>query len=223
MVPVYNEESLLASILPEILRDVATFDGGAEVIFVDNGSDDRTAELLGIAAGDGSGNIRACRLGRPDYGAALQKGFMEAQGSLRATMDLDAWNPRFIRQASSRLGDGTHVVVGCKDPAQDRRPFPRRWTTGLHRFILGRLLPQLRGLDVHGPLLLDWDRCAGIVAECHSGADAFKTELLLHLVRSGMTIASEPISIAELRPARTSLPVRIVRYLPMLWRLARNS
>jgi glycosyltransferase involved in cell wall biosynthesis len=219
IVPVYNEEALLAGILPAILEDAHSFAGGAEVVFVDNGSRDRTPEILNAASAQDPDTIRHCRLDGPDYGEALRTGLIKASGALRATMDLDAWNPVFIRAAKARLRAGAHIVVGCKNSEQDKRPPFRRWTTGLHRAVLCRLFPELRGLDVHGPLLLDWTRCAAAFSGCRAREDMFKTELLLLAVRSRLVVVPEPVAIAELRPARTSVLKRIFRYLPMLWRL----
>jgi glycosyltransferase involved in cell wall biosynthesis len=219
IIPVYNEATLLAKILPAILEDAHSFSGGAEIFFVDNGSRDRTAELLDTASAQDLDTVKHCRLDVPDYGEALRAGLTKASGAWRATMDLDAWNPVFIRAAAARLHAGAHIVVGCKNSKQDTRPAFRRWTTGLHRAVLGRLFPELRGLDVHGPLLLDWERCASAFSDCRAREDVFKTEFLLFAVRSGLHVVPEPIAIAELRPARTSVLKRIFRYLPMLWRL----
>ncbi|MFA6091995.1 MAG: glycosyltransferase [Elusimicrobiota bacterium] len=221
VLPIYNEEYLLPSIGRAILRDMQGMDRPTEIIAVDNGSCDRTAEHLHDLMREGGGAIREVRLHDRDYGAALKKGILEARGRVRAMVDLDMWRKEFLRKALAHIDAGAAIVVGCKDPAFDRRPGLRRLATAVHARLLREAFPELKGLDCHGSLVLDWRRCDAVFAGCRLDGDTFKPEFLIRAVRSGLPIALEPVSVEELRPARTSLAVRVFAYLPKLWRLRR--
>jgi hypothetical protein len=69
---------------------------------------------------------------------------------------------------------------------------------------------------------LNWPQCAPLLSQCSLGADAFKVEFLLLAVHAKLTIATEPISVVELRPPRTTIGARGIRYLPAFWKLARK-
>lgn len=93
VIPFYNEEESLL----EVCREAAgvldrDFPGDWELVMVDDGSSDRTPELIdGLAAENR--RFRAVHL-QPNSGqsAALQAGFQAARGELIATLDGDGQN-----------------------------------------------------------------------------------------------------------------------------------
>lgn len=109
-IPVYNEEAHLAGLLDR-LREV--YDG--DVLFVDDGSCDRSGEIL-LSLQDGRTRV----IQQPDnrgYGATLIRGFCEAQLSgyeCIVTMDSDGqhrpdWVPEFLQAVQ-----GCDVVSGSR-------------------------------------------------------------------------------------------------------------
>ena len=102
VIPVYNEEESLPLLWPE-LRSV--LEGEAidfEVLFVDDGSRDRSAEIV-RALRDSDPRVRLVRL-KTNAGetAATDAGFRAARGRLVVTMDADLQNdphdiPDFVR------------------------------------------------------------------------------------------------------------------------------
>jgi len=92
VIPVYNEDGNLPHLWPELQGVLDALGLGAEVIFVDDGSRDRSAELVrGFMAGDP--RVRLVRLrGNAGETAATDAGFKSARGRIIVTMDADLQN-----------------------------------------------------------------------------------------------------------------------------------
>lgn len=84
VIPAYNEENTLEALLARACA--LDIPGGKEVIVVDDGSTDRTSEILARIKGD------ICVLTHPKNmgkGAAVRTGFTEAQGTYVVVQDAD--------------------------------------------------------------------------------------------------------------------------------------
>jgi hypothetical protein len=127
VIPSFNEEGAVATTIERVLalRPALAAAGlqGPEVIVVDDGSHDRTAE---IAHG-----FRDVRLVRHDanrgYGAALKTGFAHAQGDLLAFLDADGTYPpeHFVPLCRAALA-GADVVIGSRMAGTQSRMPPMR-------------------------------------------------------------------------------------------------
>lgn len=130
VIPVYNEEASL----PELLRrtDAACRQLGRdyEIVLIDDGSRDRSAELLQEAAEAPDSHVLAVILNR-NYGqhAAIMAGFEHCRGDLVITIDADLQNPpeeipRLVEQAAL----GYDVVGSVRENRQDSalRRYPSR-------------------------------------------------------------------------------------------------
>ena len=92
VVPLYNEEDNVQLLYEEIKGVLDTMAEQAEIVFVDDGSRDRTlAKLEAIQAGDD--HVRVVSL-RRNFGqtAAMTAGFDHARGGVIITMDGDLQN-----------------------------------------------------------------------------------------------------------------------------------
>ena len=155
VVPVYNEEDNVGPLL-ESIRDVMEGLGRPwELILVDDGSIDRTAERLREAAPRFPA-LRVVRL-RGNFGqsAALAAGFDLARGAVVVTMDGDRQNdPADIPRLLDKLKEGYDVVSGWRVDRQDpflTRRVPSRfanalisWITGVHLHDYGCALKAYR-------------------------------------------------------------------------------
>ncbi|MFI5365780.1 MAG: glycosyltransferase [Candidatus Binatia bacterium] len=91
LIPVLNERDNLAALLPRLARVLATLGCASEVLVVDGGSRDGTAE---VARGLGA---RLLQQQAPGYGGALREGFAAAAGRYVLTLDADlSHDPDFI-------------------------------------------------------------------------------------------------------------------------------
>src|SRR4051812_40288774 len=121
VVPLHNEHATL-EVLYMSIRDVCEREGLAfELIYVDDGSTDGSAEILGSLA-------RMDRRVRPiilrrNFGkaSALATGFRAARGTYVVTMDADLQDdPEEIPALLDKLRDGWGLVSGWKKKRHDR-------------------------------------------------------------------------------------------------------
>ena len=92
VIPVYNEEENIAPLVERLGEALAGWRGSVEILFVDDGSRDRTLELLKRAQGSDA-RIRIAHF-QKNLGqtAAMAAGFRLARGKAIATLDADLQN-----------------------------------------------------------------------------------------------------------------------------------
>ncbi|MBI1277893.1 MAG: glycosyltransferase [Anaerolineaceae bacterium] len=118
VVPAYNEEDGVAAVIdrtltiePE-LRKLGL--DGMELIIVDDGSKDRTAEIVKGYIDRGVVLIQHKK--NRNYGGALKTGFHHAKGNLLAFMDADGTYPPeyFPRMVQAMLEQNADLVIGSR-------------------------------------------------------------------------------------------------------------
>src|SRR6478752_909531 len=118
--PVLDEEENLRPMHAKIAAALDTLGKTAEVIYVDDGSTDKSLEILkDIAAGDD--RVRVISL-RRNYGqtAAMSAGIDAAKGDILIPMDADLQNdPADIIRLLDKLDEGYDVVSGWRRNRQD--------------------------------------------------------------------------------------------------------
>jgi len=93
IIPAYNEEKRLPATLKDIEKFLATYDKEVEVIVVDDGSKDKTIEIA-KEHGKSIKNFRViAQEQNQGKGAAVKRGFLEANGDWRLFMDADNATP----------------------------------------------------------------------------------------------------------------------------------
>lgn len=94
VVPVFNEERALHSLVSEIRAAMEQLEGTYECIFVDDGSRDGTAGILDTIVARPASPFRCIRFDENrGQGAALYVGMAEARGSIVVVLDGDGQNP----------------------------------------------------------------------------------------------------------------------------------
>jgi hypothetical protein len=128
VIPAYNEEAGIAEIALRVLavkEDLAKAGiENLELLVVDDGSRDKTAEITSRIAG-----VRLIRHPKNrGYGAALKTGFSNAQGELIGFLDADGtYPPEFFPQLCAEALKGTELVIGSRMAgAESKMPFTRR-------------------------------------------------------------------------------------------------
>ncbi len=119
VIPLYNEADNLEQLADELAAALAGQPHDYEVLFVDDGSTDRSAEVLArLAAADR--RLRVLRLARNSgQSAAFAAGFRLARGELIATLDADLQNdPADLPRLLEAL-DGCDVVCGVRRRRHD--------------------------------------------------------------------------------------------------------
>ncbi len=149
VIPAYNEEDGIADIAHRVLsaRDGLVEVGvdNLELIVVDDGSKDRTAEIAQSI--EGVTLIQHAQ--NKGYGGALKTGFGQAQGELIGFLDADGTYPpeHFPRLCQEAL-NGSDIVVGSRRSGADSHMPPMR---KLGNFIWSNLLTILGNKRVQDP------------------------------------------------------------------------
>jgi glycosyltransferase involved in cell wall biosynthesis len=135
VVPLFNEEESVRPLYAAILRGVEPLGASFEIVLVDDGSADRTAQVADeIARAD----ERVCLVRfRRNYGQtpAMAAGIAEARGEIIVTMDGDLQNdPADIGELLAKIDQGYDIVVGWRHDRQDKllsRRIPSRIANAL--------------------------------------------------------------------------------------------
>jgi dolichol-phosphate mannosyltransferase len=131
VVPAYNEEAVVAELVARLAQLMDALDGEAEAILVDDGSRDRTYELM-AAATSGDSRFRLVRLSR-NFGhqIALTAGVDLAAGDAVVVMDADLQHPpEVVLELAKRWREGYDVVYGVRDERTGETRF-KRYTADL--------------------------------------------------------------------------------------------
>jgi len=140
VIPVYNEEESLAELHREIDAVSKANNYDLEIVFVDDGSKDRSWEVVEqLAAQDN--RVRGIRF-RRNFGkaAALNAGFETAKGDIVLTMDADLQDdPNEIPEFRALMETGLDVVSGWKQVRHDpwHKVIPSRFFNGMVSYMTG--------------------------------------------------------------------------------------
>ncbi len=155
LIPVFNEEENLPSVGEELSSVLPSLGLSYEVIFIDDGSTDRSFEVIrGLCAKNKS--FKAVHLGRnAGQTAAMAAGIKHAGGELIALLDSDLQNdPRDLPKLLAKLKEGYDVVSGWRKDRHDAfvtRRIPSQaanavisWVTGVSLHDYGCTLKLYR-------------------------------------------------------------------------------
>jgi dolichol-phosphate mannosyltransferase len=165
VVPCYNEEDVIRETHARLAAVLSRMEGVAyEIIYTDDGSRDRTPELLGqIQASDSS--VRVLRLSR-NFGhqIALTAGLEHAAGSAVVVIDADLQDPpEVIPEMVERWRDGYEVVYGMRTDRPGESSF-KLWTAKIFYRLMNRLSETKMPLDAGDFRLMDRKVVAALLA-----------------------------------------------------------
>jgi glycosyltransferase involved in cell wall biosynthesis len=218
VVPIYNEASFIPMALPALTRQMDGLGNPYRILLVENGSTDETAAVAKETAGDAP--VTVMSLPNPDYGAAMRAGFLAAEGDWVVNFDIDYFSADFLERVLET--SGADVVIGSKrDPdSEDRRPFIRRVATRVFNLLLRTILNS-KVSDTHGMKAFRSGLVHELVPLVKSTQDLFDTELVIRAERGGYRIEEVPVTVEEIRTAKSSLIKRVPRTIIGLFRLRR--
>lgn len=147
VIPVFNEEENVTPLFSSIKEVMMKVGEKYEVIFVDDGSKDRTLSNLKeiLTNGTEPGELRILELQR-NYGQtpALLAGLDNVRGDVVVTLDGDLQNdPNDIPKLLNALDENCDVVCGWRKSRQDNflKKLPSRFNNFLNR--------KLNNVDIH--------------------------------------------------------------------------
>ena len=121
VVPVFNEEGNLPALLERLTAVMNASGRPYELVFVDDGSRDRSLEILRAAAAANPSRIQVLELAR-NFGQhqAILAAFSRVRGDAVVTLDADLQNPpEEIPRLIAKLDEGYDVVGGIRRSRQD--------------------------------------------------------------------------------------------------------
>lgn len=146
IVPVYNEEESLPLLHQALRQALDPLGTGWEVVYVDDGSLDRSADVLQTLVEQDAAHTRVVLL-RRNFGqtAAIAAGIDHSHGEVIVLIDADLQNdPADIPRMLAKIEEGYDVVSGWRIKRQDKmltRTLPSRLANGL--------ISQVTGVHLH--------------------------------------------------------------------------
>ena len=145
VIPVYNEEENIEKLYEELKEVLENLKLDYEIIFVNDGSTDRTPQILDELA-KRDPKVKVVHF-RKNYGqtAAMYAGFQYAEGDVVITMDGDLQNdPHDIPKLLEKIEEGYDIVSGWRKNRQD--PFLSRI---LPSKIANWIISKVTGVHLH--------------------------------------------------------------------------
>jgi glycosyltransferase involved in cell wall biosynthesis len=217
VVPVRNEEAILAGQTEAMVDGLAARGLEYELILVENGSSDHTRSVCESVALRHP-EIRVISRPEGDYGAALKLGIQSAIKDWVIIFNVEFWSLEFIDIARVALQTRA-LVIGSKSApgAHDERPLGRRWVTRSYNLLL-KILWGFDGTDTHGMKAFHRAQLLPIVDQCRCTGFVFDTEFVLRCQRASIAKLELPTNARELRgPGARSLLARVPGVLSNLW------
>jgi len=145
VVPFYNEEENIEELYHRLKEVLDSLGRSYELVFVDDGSQDRTPEILERLF-EKDKKVKIIRL-RRNFGqtAALQAGFDYSRGKIIISMDGDLQHdPADIPAFLVKLEEGYDIVSGWRKRRVDNLIFRR-----LPSWVANRIMRWLSGVPIH--------------------------------------------------------------------------
>ncbi len=221
VIPAYNE----ARRLPATLHGWRTFLGqqsySAELLVVDDGSRDDTADVAE------SGADRVLRLDQNQgKGGAVRSGMLAAQGDVRGYADADMnVHPSHLNEALARLNSGADVVIGSRNLSEYAT------AEGPSRLIAGGLVQLtrrtlvLRGIrDTQcGFKFFQQDIARRVFERCRIRSFAFDIEVLFVARKLGVHIVEMPVTTSYRAESSFTVRRHLPRFLGDVVQIRRND
>jgi glycosyltransferase involved in cell wall biosynthesis len=228
VMPLYNEGSRIAASVDQTLP-VLRMLGPFEVILVNDGSSDNSAEEIALLSKKFPGEVVTLELARSGKGEALRRGAQVARGEFVVFLDADLDLPPeqilfFVAIQRVKKAD---AVIGSKmhpDSTVDY-PFIRR-VYSIGYFWLVKLLFGLPVRDTQtGLKLVRRDLLLAALAKTESRGFTLDLELLVRLVQLGAVMVEAPVVVQHsMKFGGVGLPVvwQIFRDTWKVWRRVRS-
>jgi undecaprenyl-phosphate 4-deoxy-4-formamido-L-arabinose transferase len=157
VIPVYNEEANLPELNERMTKALDSTGKSWELIYVDDGSADKSLELLiGYAAKDK--RIRSVEFNR-NYGqhSAVFAGLAQSKGDIVVTLDADLQNPpEEVPKLVAKMEEGYDVVGSVRKNRQD--PFFRKIASKLVNRLTRSGNKAAHGMTDYGCMLRAYSR-----------------------------------------------------------------
>lgn len=220
VIPVYNEEAIVEQAATELCAGLDLRGWDYEIIFAENGSRDRTQEILERMT-RANPRLKWFHSERPNYGVALKSGIERARGEIVVCDEIDLCDLVFYDAVvPPLLAHQADLIVGSKAAkgASDQRPMIRRVATRVHNGLL-RLTLGFKGTDTHGLKAFRRERLMPVIERCVVDMDVFASEFVVRAWRENLDVREIPIQLHEKRQPSIHLFRRVPNVLKNVARL----
>ncbi len=195
IIPAYNEESRIGKSLLSALEYLQKFGLTFEIIVVDDGSTDNTAQV--------SGSIDKCvrvlvQPANTGKGAAVRRGMLEACGKIRLFSDADFSTPVYeLPKIVGALNDGYDICIGSRalrpELIKKHQPFYREFMGKTFNKIIQIVL--FKGIkDTQCGFKGFTDSAAmKLFSDAKIDGFGFDVEILFLARKNGLRIKEEPV------------------------------
>ncbi|MBN2144449.1 MAG: glycosyltransferase [Candidatus Aureabacteria bacterium] len=144
VIPVFNESGNIKELINRVITSCRNQSWPFELILVDDGSSDDSAEIIRSAVDESPGEVIGVFLNR-NYGqhSAIMAGFSHVRGTIVVTLDADLQNPpEEIPKLVDKIINGFDVVGGVRKMRQDTR-FRK-----LFSWLVNRMTAKITGVNM---------------------------------------------------------------------------
>ena len=211
VIPAYNEERRILPTLKTIADYLARGNWSAEILVVDDGSTDATADLVLESSGRLPG-LRLLKNGRNrGKGYSIRHGFTESRGALVLLTDADLSTPigEIEKLLPALREEGSGIAVGSRGLDPSTVEVPQGWlrqSMGRSFNLLVRLLTGLSIRDTQcGFKLLKRDLFVPIFKAARVDRFSYDVEILYLARRRGIRVAEIPVIWRNSPQSRVSM------------------
>ena len=210
IIPAYNEERRLPVYLASVLDYLEQLDILYEILVVDDGSQDATAEVVARFMQENT-RVKLIRLPRNrGKGNAVRTGMLQASGKLRLFADADGATPiTELERLRRAIDGGADVAIASRAMKDDSCTV----SAHLHRRVIGRVFHfivttlTVKGIhDTQCGFKLFTAEAAQAVFPLQRIEDfGFDVEILYLCQRNGYRIAEVPVNWTDIAGSKVSL------------------
>ena len=221
VIPIYNEEDILAESLNNIISICERTAIDYEIIISENGSTDSTKRIAREFEQSNS-KIVLIESDNPNYGEALKRGFLKCKNEIIISFDIDYYSENFLKECLCLEEEYAGLIASKRlNNSEDGRRLIRKLATNFFVYLL-KFLFKTKLSDTHGMKAIMKSFVNDHINLVSSTQDLFDTELLLRIEKSGEKFKEVPAKINEIRPSVSLIYKRIPRTLKSLFKLKIN-
>jgi len=200
VIPAYNEEDVIRQTLEQIIEEKLPLH--YEILLVDDGSDDRTPEIIG----EFPFKLIRHHINK-GYGAALKTGIRHATGDRVIIMDSDGQHhPRYIGESDKMLDD-YDMVIGVRSASSfqvKRRRAGKFLIRNMGQYLVEQKLPDYNS----GFRGFQKETILGLLHLMPNGF-SFSTTSTLAFLKEGYNVGTVQIEVSERQGRKSN--VKLVR------------
>ncbi len=222
VIPAYNEEQRIGSSLERILRYLQPRGRPFEFVVVDDGSEDRTADIareFGTSEDAGWSLRLLPNDGNRGKGYSVRRGMLEAQGAFALLTDADLSSPiEEISKLEKEVVDGNcDIAFGSRDLKESEIQVRQSWVRETSGKIFNRLVRLSTGLPYAdtqcGFKLFKMSSCRDLFRKQTIEGLSFDVEILYMAHIWGLTLKEVPVVWRHFEGSR-------VRFAPDAFQMA---